>query len=805
MNRAMFSGVAGMKAHQTKMDVIGNNIANVNTYGYKAQRAVFSDIYYQTLRGASSGSSSRGGINPSSVGYGSTLNAIQTQMTQSSMQNTGFGMDVAITGEGFLQVMDPDGNIFYTKAGMLDYDANGYLTDINGNFVLGATSVDGKPNTQKIKLDNIGSVAAKQPADTQEINGVHYTVTASNASKYGNVSFTLNSSEALPAGQKAAATISTNGGVTVQLNAKEKFSSMAELNSEINAAIIQANGGKQLAAGTFTITADQNLFGTAGIDGGFQGQAKTDKAGVALNTDFFAGLEVKNFSLSKSPTEDALSRFSVTYAADTHKYTMSGTVNGVLYSAAFDGNVSGEIQLKSAAGTAPDAYPAGYITVDIKDKTRFNTVLTQASTPDGGGAYQPVTSGDFKTVGPHNFLGGACVSSVSSNFSAGGPMQFTCTKEGDNFKITAKVAGKEYTGTVPVASGGTVVLKTAGDESLNGNITMQIPSLANMLASFGLPSNTSADDADFSRLLSGSAAYHTYEGIAAKSGKSEPLTGAEIAGGDFGVTGGSISGTGADMMFGGLMSFQKTSNDFAGSATGISDLKAAYGEDADGGYWEIALNIGGIAYSTKISENTDAASVLLKSANGDYIQVTNPSFASLNELYEARENNPAGAGAVLNGLIDGKSLDITPAQPSKDLGLGTTSFALVGGTEGGAITLDQLASISIGSDGTITVNHAEKGTVAAGKISLASFSNPAGLQLVGNNYYITTANSGEPKLSDPGSSGTGALKSSALEMSNVDLSSEFADMITTQRGFQANSRVITVSDTMLEELINLKR
>ena len=66
-------------------------------------------------------------------------------------------------------------------------------------------------------------------------------------------------------------------------------------------------------------------------------------------------------------------------------------------------------------------------------------------------------------------------------------------------------------------------------------------------------------------------------------------------------------------------------------------------------------------------------------------------------------------------------------------------------------------------------------------------------------------NSGEPKLCDPGSDGTGSLKSSALEMSNVDLSSEFAEMITTQRGYQANARIITVSDTMLEELINLKR
>ncbi|MEG1404365.1 MAG: flagellar hook-basal body complex protein, partial [Oscillospiraceae bacterium] len=107
MNRAMFSGVAGLKTHQTKMDVIGNNIANVNTYGYKAQRAVFSDIFYQTVSSASEGTSSRGGTNPSSVGYGSKLSAVQTQMTQSSMQSTGFGLVGAFTGVGFVQVMEP--------------------------------------------------------------------------------------------------------------------------------------------------------------------------------------------------------------------------------------------------------------------------------------------------------------------------------------------------------------------------------------------------------------------------------------------------------------------------------------------------------------------------------------------------------------------------------------------------------------------------------------------------------------------------------------------------------------------------
>jgi flagellar hook protein FlgE len=95
--------------------------------------------------------------------------------------------------------------------------------------------------------------------------------------------------------------------------------------------------------------------------------------------------------------------------------------------------------------------------------------------------------------------------------------------------------------------------------------------------------------------------------------------------------------------------------------------------------------------------------------------------------------------------------------------------------------------------------------MAVGKISLANFANPRGLAQVGTNYYTVSRNSGEAQLCDPGTDGTGQLKASALEMSNVDLSNEFADMIVTQRGFQANTRIISVSDQMLEELVNLKR
>ncbi len=120
----------------------------------------------------------------------------------------------------------------------------------------------------------------------------------------------------------------------------------------------------------------------------------------------------------------------------------------------------------------------------------------------------------------------------------------------------------------------------------------------------------------------------------------------------------------------------------------------------------------------------------------------------------------------------------------------------------------KLASFSIGQDGVVTGVYTD-GTFSVTKpmfkIAIATFPNQAGLVPQGNNYYAESNNSGAADIGHPGDGGKGLIIPNYLEMSNVDLSQEFTDMIVTQRGFQANSRVITVSDTLLQELIDLKR
>jgi len=113
--------------------------------------------------------------------------------------------------------------------------------------------------------------------------------------------------------------------------------------------------------------------------------------------------------------------------------------------------------------------------------------------------------------------------------------------------------------------------------------------------------------------------------------------------------------------------------------------------------------------------------------------------------------------------------------------------------------------MSIGQDGTVTYVDDTGALQTAGQIQLAKFSNPGGLTKAGANYYKESPASGAATVGNPLTQGIGSVQSGFLEMSNVDLSEEFTEMIVAQRGFQANTRIITTSDQILEELVNLKR
>ncbi len=156
MMRSLFSGISGLKVHQTKMDVIGNNISNVNTVGFRASSVNFTDVFYQTAQGASGPNAETGapGTNATQIGLGANVAAIAVDLSGTgATQRTDRGMDVMINGDAFL-IAKQNGNTYFTKSGALDVDANGTLyCTTNGAAILGWPAVDLGDGTREIRKD----------------------------------------------------------------------------------------------------------------------------------------------------------------------------------------------------------------------------------------------------------------------------------------------------------------------------------------------------------------------------------------------------------------------------------------------------------------------------------------------------------------------------------------------------------------------------------------------------------------------------------------------------------------------------
>ena len=194
MMRSMYSAVSGLKNHQTRMDVIGNNIANVNTTGFKKSRVVFKDSLYQNLRGASRATDARGGTNPMAIGLGMTISSIDQIHTPYTTTYTNKTTDLAIDGNGYF-VVENGGETFYSRAGNFDFDEWGnFVNTSNGYRVMGWMAdkdgiIDTVKECQAIDISNLKSVppnATTEMRFTGNLNsniGVNYAVDTSDPPK----------------------------------------------------------------------------------------------------------------------------------------------------------------------------------------------------------------------------------------------------------------------------------------------------------------------------------------------------------------------------------------------------------------------------------------------------------------------------------------------------------------------------------------------------------------------------------------------------------------------------------------------
>lgn len=162
MLRSMYAGISGMKGFQRKLDVIGNNIANVNTIGFKKGRVTFQDMMSQTVKGASGPTLNRGGVNPAQVGLGSKLGTIDTLHTQGFSQASDHPLDLQLEGDGMFVLQTPEGNV-YTRAGNFYLDNEDQLVNADGYLVMGYGVDDNGEIT-----NNVGTITI--PDDAKSIS-----------------------------------------------------------------------------------------------------------------------------------------------------------------------------------------------------------------------------------------------------------------------------------------------------------------------------------------------------------------------------------------------------------------------------------------------------------------------------------------------------------------------------------------------------------------------------------------------------------------------------------------------------------
>jgi flagellar hook protein FlgE len=316
MMRSMFSGVSGLKTHQTKMDVVGNNIANVNTVGYKRSTVTFNEMLNQQIRGASAPSTSFfGGTNPMQVGLGVSVGSIDVVHSAGSPQSTGRSMDMSIEGEGYFVIGIGSDN-YYTRAGNFGFDAENNLVASNGMKVKGWTATIDSDNklsldtSQAISPINLTALSTSQimQATTNMTIGVNLDsrLAGAGASKPATLSWVY----AQPIAQETINfSIDGGGAISVTINTTDDITTVI---SNINTAILASGAvASEEPAGSGKI---QIKSSTTGTSSEIIANPTLGNAGLSSSTTVYGAL----YDTIKSYTSPVVTGQDINDATDTN-------------------------------------------------------------------------------------------------------------------------------------------------------------------------------------------------------------------------------------------------------------------------------------------------------------------------------------------------------------------------------------------------------------------------------------------------------------------------------------------------------
>lgn len=842
--RSLWSGVSGLQAHQVAMDVEGNNISNVNTTGFKYSRADFGTMFSQTVKIATAPTDGRGGSNPLQIGLGVSVSSTTRIHSQGSVQTTDKNTDVAINGDGFFMVSDDGGLTNYlTRSGDFKLDAYGNFVNNAGFVVQGWNinwddqTIDSSRTPQNIFIDpgmhipaakstevaikanlNSGLNIGTSSRNLYALDSVHgwntKTQRAEDENDTGTTQFYTTSKNAVEVTEKgvdAGSLFNANGqglnlregqGIWVSYADAKFTTATADANGVFNenSQTTQQNvifwGNKDNAV-NLDITLNGVNIQNANIrsldeaiayintftaptdtrDGtGVKAVKKADGSGIEFVNDNADGTtdNMKNIDLVVKQTNTAGERFRVTWNQQNQNFT-AATVKANGNSAWITGGTAGLTEERVQIITA---HKYVYSSTPVNIPPMYN--------PDGGPGYDPANQNNPGTAENNYFQ------AVQDGLLNIDSRTFRTTEDLRELLQRDARYGVDYDGSGRFEIDGRDVnegVKVVVTE--NGNFAISNPNEIPQRPGFVMPGAPGTQDNRTTHNMSFN--------ITAYSNKQ-----------------GTVSTNDA---------FTKIFKAFDGVLTVGGQIKES--EQLKLSAFSAGLEI----YDSLGSKHTLEVQFVKQSTTQDggnewqmIIRVPEP--AEINTTGEGPTNIIVGTARFNN---DGSLANYTPktinfspnngAAPNQQIKL---SFGTSGSNDGlvssnSASTLTGQATdgytsgnlkpdaIRVDDKGNILGEFTNGKTFAVAKIAMASVANNSGLEEIGGNLFKVTANSGNIVVGEAGTGGRGEMKTSALEMSNVDLSRSLTELIIIQRGYQANSKTISTSDQMLQTLIQLKQ
>ncbi|HEE0003164.1 TPA: flagellar hook protein FlgE [Campylobacter coli] len=844
MMRSLWSGVSGLQAHQVAMDVEGNNISNVNTKGFKYSRADFGTMFSQTVKIATAPTDGRGGSNPLQIGLGVSVSSTTRIHSQGPVQTTNKNTDVAINGDGFFMVSDDGGLTRYlTRDGDFKLDAYGNFVNNAGFVVQGWNinwdnqTIDSSRSPQNIFIDpgmhipaakstevaikanlNSGLNIGTSSRNLYALDSVHgwntKTQRAEDENDTGTTQFYTTSKNAVEVTEKgvdAGSLFNANGtglnlregqGIWVSY-ADAKFTTATDGANGVfneNSQTTQQNvifwGNKDNAV-NLDITLNGVNIQNANIrsldeaiayintftaptdtrDGtGVKAVKKADGSGIEFVNDNADGTtdNMKNIDLVVKQTNTAGERFRVTWNQQNQNFAAI-TVKANGNSAWITGGTPGLTEERVKIITA---HKYVYSSTPVNIPPMYN--------PDGGPGYNPANQNNPGTAENNYFqaVQGGLLNTDSRTFRTTEDLRELLQRDARYGVDYDGSGGFEIDGS-DINEGVKVVVTE------NGNFAISNPNEIPQRPGFVMPGAPGTQDNRTTHNMSFN--------ITAYSNKQ-----------------GTVSTNDA---------FAKIFKAFDGVLTVGGQIKES--EQLKLSAFSAGLEI----YDSLGSKHTLEVQFVKQSTTQDggnewqmIIRVPEP--AEINTTGEGPTNIIVGTARFNN---DGSLANYTPktinfspnngAAPNQQIKL---SFGTSGSNDGlvssnSASTLTGQATdgytsgnlkpdaIRVDDKGNILGEFTNGKTFAVAKIAMASVANNSGLEEIGGNLFKVTANSGAIVVGEAGTGGRGEMKTSALEMSNVDLSRSLTELIIIQRGYQANSKTISTSDQMLQTLIQLKQ